>query len=561
MRASIRFAAAAAAALLAFPTEVIAQVRLPFSRQSRSSQSATQKRSLPVDLFSAESTYVVNATVGTPPQDVSFRLALSSYESWVPDTQYCDSDSYYYSRYEGCIYGSYNHNVSSTFVRSDNDDTFYAYDLNGNYAYGDRINETVGFATGQNVSSVSMGLASEASKWIGVMALGFNDSYSEESTILDQMLATGLINSTAYSLWVDQEDGATGHVLFGAIDKSAFDGTLKRFSVDRQHYDESTSYSYSNTFDVYIQGLNASQSSDGIFAPLFQNTSALPMVTIDPTASLSVLPEEIANAIWDLAGAKYDETYDSAVIPCSYRDNLTAELAIQLSSVDDGPIFNVPLSDLVLSEDSMSDILGYSYSYYSDDTTDNTTYCLFGVQMTNDTSYAYYSYEDNWMLGGGMLKRQYMVFDLANEDVAMAPVKFGASDPAESSADVVAFSQYGAKIPESTGEESRCYADDDDCNTSSSSGRYGSSASSSDSDGLSGDYIGMIVGFSILGAVMLGVAIWGIVRCCRDNNARGAGALPANKGVASAESVPAAATATTSPEAAQPTHNATATTA
>jgi hypothetical protein len=562
MKTSILFAAAAAA------TGVNAQIQLPYSRQSLPRQtSSTQKRTVAADLFSAESRYVINATVGTPPQHVSFQLTLSSGQSWVPDAQYCNTDYYYYysysSGYEGCIGGSYNHNVSSSYTAGDEDDTFYLYDLSGNYASGTTMYDTVGFASGQNVSDIYLGLASSADIWGGVMALGFNDSYSSRPTVLDQMQTLGLINSTAYSVWVDQEDAETGHVLFGAIDTSAIDGTLVRFSVDRQKYDESSySWSYVDTFAANIVGLNSSSSSGGTFAPLITNTSALPLVTIDPTSSLSVVPQEVANAIWDLAGAHYDEILESAIIPCSSRDSLTGELAIQLSSLEDGPVFNVPLTDLVMSDKNLSAIYEEYYYYYDDsDTTDYSDYCLFGVQTSNDSSYTYYRYEDNWLLGGGMLKRQYIVFDLANEDAAMAPVKFGGSDGSDSSDTVVTFSMYGAKIPESTGDDSKCYADDEGCSGSSSgSGRSGSSSNSSSSDSYGGwnsksDYIGLIVGFSILGAVMLGVAIWGIVKCCRDNNRHGTEGVAAEKGTTSPETAPAAAPA---PETQQAAHNTTA---
>ncbi|KAH6652439.1 aspartic peptidase domain-containing protein [Truncatella angustata] len=511
---------AVAAAFLSLPSEVVAHVRLPFARQSTTSQSTTERRSVPADIFSAENTYVVNATVGTPPQNLSFALTLSADESWVPDAQYCDADSTYL-RYEGCIYGSYNHNVSSTFVRPGTG-SFSASYLDGTYAYGDRIRETIGFLGGSSVSNLTMGLAQQSNLWMGVMALGFNDSYSVPN-LPDRMLADGLINSTAYSLWIESEDAATGSLLFGAIDTAAIDGTLKRFQVQREHY--SSTYSYyttSNTFDVYIQSFNATRTNDGSLSPLIQNTTALPLITIDPTYSVSVLPEEIATAIWALAGAAYDDLWDYATIPCDYRNNLTGSLAIQLDSVgaDGGPILNVPLSDLIVSEDI------WSHSSWDYDTNNSTTTCLFGVQTTNDTSYTFSSYEDNWTLGSGMLRRQYMVFDLANEEVAMAPVKFGS---VESDSDVIPFSVYGAKIPESTGDDSKCYADDE-CSSSGSTSRGGSSSGSDNSDSLSGDVIGMIVGFSILGVAMLAVAIWGIIRCCRDNSKYGRTAVVAEKG-------------------------------
>ncbi|KAI0123189.1 hypothetical protein BJ170DRAFT_103428 [Xylariales sp. AK1849] len=103
----------AASSFLAAPLiqhVVYAQVHFPFARQS-THQAALQRRSIPVNFFGAEWTYVVNATVGTPPQDLSFSLTVSADESWVPDAEYCDPDSelvHYDSG--GCPYGSFDLN-------------------------------------------------------------------------------------------------------------------------------------------------------------------------------------------------------------------------------------------------------------------------------------------------------------------------------------------------------------------------------------------------------------------------------------------------------------------
>ncbi|KAI1865397.1 uncharacterized protein JN550_008445 [Neoarthrinium moseri] len=513
------------ALLSLLPSGVLAQVRLPFGRHSAGVQdghaaTTRQRRSFPVPLFSAEGTYVVNATVGTPPQNVSFALTVSADESWVPDAQYC------HASYRDCLYGSFNHNESSTFVRPGTG-SFSAYYQDDTYAYGDRIRETIGFPGGPSVTNLTMGLAQQTDLWLGVMALGYNDSYSV-ANIPDRLLAEGLINSTAYSMWLDEEDAVSGQLLLGAVDKSAYDGTLKRISAPRNQHiieDDTTYTQISNTFDVYIQAVNASKSSDPAVAPLIQNTTAMPLVTIDPTFTISVLPEDLATAMWTLAGATYSETYDAPILPCSYRNNTTAHISLQLDSVgvDGGPVLNVPLSDLVLPEDT------WTRRIWDYDTDTRVDWCLFGVQSINATSYS--SYRNSWTLGAGMLKRQYVVFDLANEDIAMAPVKWlsAQTGPGE---DVVPFSTYGAMIPGSTGNTSKCYADDDDCSSSRSShgSGSGSSSGSDESVELERHYIGMIAGFSVLGAVMLGIAIWGIVQCCRDSNKYGPDGALTEKG-------------------------------
>ncbi|KAI1334916.1 aspartic peptidase domain-containing protein [Xylariaceae sp. FL0016] len=515
--------AASAALLSVLPSEVLCQVRVPFARQKSANRNVVTSRRATdgtpppnITFFGGEATYIVNATVGTPPQDLSFALSLSADESWVPDVDYCEPDETSIS-YGGCIYGAYDSYASSTY-EADDYDSFDTYYVDDTYASGSSMRDTIGFpGGGASLPNITMGLASETNIWMAVMALGFDrSSYDDVSTIPDAMVNQSLINSPAYSMWLEDEDAESGNILFGAVDKAAMDGTLRRTSLEREQYDDgSGGYSTIYTFDVYVQAFNRSDSSaaDAETSPLIQNNTALPLVTIDPTYTVSVLPNDLAQAIWKMAGVTHDVYSDYATIPCAWKSNLTGSLSIQLGSVgpDGGPILNVPLSDLVVSEDIWSyDDYEYPDDYFSsyddaESTYNITTYCLFGVQNSTYSSYYYSSstsYEGSYNFGAGMLKRAYMVFDLANEEIAMAPVKFGVSDE-----DIVSFESYGAVIPESTGDTGKCYG----CSDGSSS----SSSGSNGSGGLSREVIGIIAGMSVVAAAMIGIAIWGIVACAR----------------------------------------------
>lgn len=75
-------------------TMVGAQLQLKFGKQrgqTTAAAAARRSNTMKADLFWAELTYVVNATVGTPGQDVSLILATSSYDTWVVDARsyYC----------------------------------------------------------------------------------------------------------------------------------------------------------------------------------------------------------------------------------------------------------------------------------------------------------------------------------------------------------------------------------------------------------------------------------------------------------------------------------------
>ncbi|RYP83494.1 hypothetical protein DL770_005384 [Monosporascus sp. CRB-9-2] len=472
-----------------------AQLRLPFSRQhgaGAADRSARRRTPPAIELYRAEFTYVVNASVGTPPQNLSLALTLSDDESWV-----LDANEWSYQDY-----GAFWPGNSSTFVRPGWDSFSLQY-MDGQLAYGDRIRETL-WVGGAAVPNLTMGLAHETNARLGVLALGFNRSSSGVPNFPDRMLAEGLVNSTAYSLWLDDSSAESGNVLFGAVDKAAFEPPLVRFPVGRATFPDGV-YSSPQTFNVNLASVNFSRRAGGAMQPLVRNQTAVEevIVAIDPNFAVTHLPHFLAQPIWDLAGATYDEDLSLATIPCSAASNSTARLALQLYGTD-GPVIDVPVSDLVLDGD------GVVTSTWNWDTEAATTWCTFGVQNTSHIRTSLLEERSAWSLGAHMLKRTYAVFDLANREMALARAKFGADRD-----DVVPFPSYGAEIPESTEacNEKYNYCPDDS-NGSGSTGRYRSGTPYD--GGLSGGrLVGVVVGCIFGGsAVALGI-IWGILACAR----------------------------------------------
>ena len=520
MKSSSLFAFATAAALCAAPAS--AQVRFPFSRQYRSgnsqdsshsnedtstttaaARSADRRQTLSQEFSAMYWTYVVNASVGTPPQDVQMSLTVSADKSWVEDAEY----SYDYGE------GDFWANESSTFV-GDGEETFNVEYVDGNRAYGDSMRETL-WVGGAALPNLTMGLASVSSTYMGVLALGFNDSFSGEPNVPDLMVAEGLIESPAYSLWIDDEGSevapASGNVLFGAVDRAAFEPPLIRFPI----YSHEVDWRSDNGWDVRLASLNYTRTPGGTMRPLLDNLTAVEdtVVYFDPSFSLSTLPSYLAHPIWELAGAEYDDLYEQAMIPCAAATNLTARLALQLYGPD-GPVIDVPLRDLVLADEY--------------DTYDGATRCVFG--LTNGTSDVFGSStgtsDESWSLGAPMLKRAYAVFDIANRELGIAKVKSGGSMAED---DLVTFSTYGAEIPESTLATRWCddrydYCPDDD--------GTGSRPHRSDYDpGISGaPLVGVVIGSIVGGALVVLGIIWAIMACYRrklakqydaDNNEKG----------------------------------------
>lgn len=357
-----------------------------------------------------------------------------------------------------------------------------------NYVYGSNITDVLGIS-GVTVS-LTMGLVNETSAYSsttgpkGVLGIGYNDSIGSSDNLPLRLLEQGLTNTTAYSIWMDDDIASSGNLLFGAIDTTKFTGNLTRLSSSYSAYemviravsingttknggpfpitsgsDDDTTYGYST---------GSSGSDDYLFTAIYS-----------PPDTVSILPSYIAAQIWDMAGAYYDEDIEQALIGCSAANSNSANFTIQLGG-QAGPILAVSMADLVVPSSEYNISESYSYLDLGDDV------CLFGVQNTSSSSYG-----SETTLGNTLLRRTYSVFDLANSEVAVAPVVFGAS----ATSNIVPFESYGATVPSSTLICSYSY-----CGTSAG-------GNSNDSEGVSENGLPNILSLGALLGLSLGLAL------------------------------------------------------
>ncbi|KAK1976206.1 aspartic peptidase domain-containing protein [Colletotrichum cereale] len=546
MRASSLFAAAVCAAAAS------AQVRLPFARRAHpiaaaaadsnvGSRAPGDRRSIPtLDVLANGWNYLVNVSVGTPPQQMSMRLAVQTGASWVPEMQYC-GDSYGYNddvnyteEYASCRYGAFDANRSSSFVNPGSE-SFSAM-FAGDYIFGDWIGDTLHIADTQT-SKFVMGFVNSADTLVGVLGLGFNASYHSDGKegssaavlpVPERLVKDGVIASPAYSLWLDNKSAKSGNLLMGAVDRSKFEGPLVRI---RTNSFSRTSTSWrTRTFDTVIYSANGTRSATDELKPLGSGSASsteedylsdikLIPVQIAPEYPVSVLPPVLAQDIWLLAGASWNEKLSRTVIPCAAAETSTGHIAMQLDGTD-GPVLNVSIADLVVSRDV------WSSSKWSWDTESTTEYCMFGIQSDNSSSTSYFS--RYYALGGAVLEQAYMVFDLANAEMAIAQTKLG-STAAE---DVVPFATYGASIPESTMAKhmpsycsDRTYSGNSLECTGDGSGSGSGGRSSDDYGDYDGDRLpssvtqsaklGFGLGVGLFCLLVLCLSIWAIRRCRR----------------------------------------------
>ncbi|KAM7190214.1 putative aspartic protease [Naviculisporaceae sp. PSN 640] len=454
--------------------------------------------------------FVVNATVGTPPQPFSLLLSPSSPHTWVPqdDITPCSNNFDLLSGFtssdgssgSACGWGAFTRSASSTNGKVDQ--VF----VNFVVGYTDTIN-----VSGENmtdtltvgdvkVEDFSLGIVSSVSnnQYIGMLGLG-NDGatlYPRASSryrpnLIDNLFSSGQIATQAYSIWLDNPEGTSGALLLGAIDKSRYQGDLTRLKTI-QPYDI-----WPSAFAVSLNGVEVSGGKEA-----FKYEGDPVVVTVNPAESYSYLPDALADSIFAATGATWDDTLKLATIPCDAASKTSSlsktALKLQLQGPD-GPVLDVRIGDLVVPQV----VTRWEIAWNSQDSLSKNT-CIFGIQKKTFLGTSNSNPEFN--LGSSLLRRTYMVFDNVNKDIAVAPVSASAKSAA---ANIVEFSAAGARIPSSKlycipspDQPSSCVEDpDSDTNSDPSSSSSGTSSSSSSDDASSNKkaiVIGVVVPLVLL---------------------------------------------------------------
>ncbi|WDK09151.1 aspartic proteinase [Colletotrichum graminicola] len=501
MKASFLLVAAACAAVAE------AEVHLPYALQSPliaaaaadsgvKSRTPDDRRSMPtLDILTDGWNYLVNVSVGTPPQQMSMRLNVQASASWVPNVESCDSSSRRYinasSYYEEYIRCSEKINKL----------------IGGEYVVGDWISDVLDLAGTRIPKFVMGGVEIQmADTMVGVLGLGYNESYyhsdveqSDSTTTLtvpERLVKDGLITSPAYSLWLDDKSAKSGKLLLGAIDRSKFEGPLIRIRTNS--FSASSASGRTKTFDTVIHSVNGTESATDDLKPLGNGSLSsseryylyenrfLP-VKLAPESTLSVLPPALAQDSWFLAGAFWNADLLRTVIPCTVAEKSTGHIVMQLDGTD-GPVLNVSIADL-------------------------------GIQTHN--SLTGYSIED-YVLGGAVSKQAYIVFNLANAEMAIAQTK----SKHEKTQTSHLRATYGASIPESTLAKhvpSYCFFS---INAKYSPECTGDGSGAGNSGNGYGDIclpssisrsikLGVGLGVGLLCLVVICLSIWAIRRCRR----------------------------------------------
>lgn len=177
------------------------------------------------------------------------------------------------------------------------------------------------------------------------------------------------------------------------------------------------------SFTVALTSLSATSSSgsDQLTPPNY----AIPAI-LDSGTTITLLPDDLAQAIFAELGAEYSSRLGAVLVPCALGNN-AGTLNYGFGGTG-GPVIKVSVSDLVLPLTLRN---GRRPQY-----SDGTLACQLGIQAAGDLP---------TLLGDTFLRSAYVVYDLYNNRIALAQTDFNSTDTR-----VVAFASEGASIPSAT---------------------------------------------------------------------------------------------------------------
>lgn len=174
-----------------------------------------------------------------------------------------------------------------------------------------------------------------------------------------------------------------------------------------------------NEFYVTLSGFQAVSDSGSDML----GTSSLPVqALLDCGATATFLPDDLVAEIYDKVGAELH--HDNGYISCDMATS-TSYFSFALGGPTSGAIVNVSMSEIV-------DTLATGANERGEKV------CVFNIKPASFAG-------GRVTLGDSFLRSAYVVYDLVNNQTAIAQTKFNATDT-----NVIAFSSYGAPVPTPT---------------------------------------------------------------------------------------------------------------
>ncbi|KAF1809918.1 Asp-domain-containing protein [Eremomyces bilateralis CBS 781.70] len=337
-----------------------------------------------VTLDNQETLYLANLTIGTPGQQIQLHIDTGSSDLWVNavPSEFCESNG-------RCRTGAYDANASSTYhyVNSQFDISYQ----DGTGASGDYVKDNVDIG-GAILDGQQFGVGYESSNGNGVLGIGYpinevavgRAGLKPYPNVPQKLQEQGLVQSNAYSLWLNDMDANTGSILFGGVDTEKYEGELYTLPI----------LSQSGVYVEFAIGLTEMASGG---KTIFKD-EVVP-VLLDSGSSLIYLPNKIVDEIYDRYSVTYDTQEGYGFVEC---DLANSDDTIDFTFTK--PTISVPMNELIFSSSS--------------DPGSND--CVFGIAPSEGSS--------SVVLGDTFLRSAYVVYDLTNNEISIAATNFNSTE-------------------------------------------------------------------------------------------------------------------------------------
>lgn len=225
----------------------------------------------------------------------------------------------------------------------------------------------------------------------------------------------GLIQSTAYSLWLNDLDASTGSILFGGVNTGKFHGDL--FSLPIQKVQGAYS-----AFVITLTGFSMNLDSDG---QPFDSSSLPAPVLLDSGSSLTYLPEDITSTIFEDLGVVFSRRQGIGYVPC----NMPIDEGTGFNFSFSGPSIFVGMDEMIFNTGSDS---GPQPQFSNGDPA-----CVFGIAPSTSALS---------VLGDSFLRSAYVVFDLENNEISIAKTNFNSTED-----NIIEITKGKDGVPDATG--------------------------------------------------------------------------------------------------------------
>ncbi|KAL8916776.1 MAG: hypothetical protein Q9172_006118 [Xanthocarpia lactea] len=375
-------------------------------RNQISSSSIGKRDTNAADLTHKQVGYFANLTIGTPPRTFVLYLDTGSSDTWVPsiDSNLCEDAP------AACQWtGQYDIRNSST-GKELRRQSFVANYVDGTSHNGTFVTDHVTFA-GAVLQNMQLGLVKQSANLrprtadvyaAGIIGLSFEEAefgvvyknLTAYPNLVSELVANNYIETKAYSLWLNSAMGlkasSNGSILFGAVDKSKYKGSMKALPVVKSPYTNGFSRL---AIQMTSLVLNSNNGASALIPP-----ETVLYAAVDSGSASTFLPRSIAQAVYSAAGVLSDNaTVNRPFVSCN-MSTAAATFTFGLGGPL-GPQISVSMADLVAP---FANNLTFG---------DGTPACYFSIE----------SWESPYVvLGDSFLRSAYAVFDLENRLIALA---------------------------------------------------------------------------------------------------------------------------------------------